>query len=57
MDGYLAVAPLRAILWNFKNVKHLIIQRYFVQNYVRRVTDREIETMMSKRPLQLSRLT
>jgi GT2 family glycosyltransferase len=57
MDGYLAVAPLRAILWNFKNVKHLIVQRYFVQHYVRRVTDREIEDMMSKRPLQLSRLT
>jgi GT2 family glycosyltransferase len=54
-DGYLALATLKAVSWDIKNLQYLLLQRRYVQRFVRRVDDREIEKMMSKMPLQLLR--
>jgi GT2 family glycosyltransferase len=54
-DGYLAIATLKAIFWNIKHLRYLLFEREHIQHSVRRVSDKEIEKMMHKLPLQLLR--
>lgn len=43
------VVPLRAVLWNMRELRYLLRQRYVVQKRIRRVRDDEVSRMMSKR--------
>jgi GT2 family glycosyltransferase len=52
-DADLAIAPLRALYWNVKELKYLLQQRWFVQRKVRRVSDDYITKMMIKLPMQI----
>ena len=52
-DADLAIAPLRALHWNVKELRYLLQQRRFVQRKVRRVSDDYITKMMIRTPVQI----
>lgn len=52
--GGCALAIIRALSWNFKNLRKIMIRRYFIQQNVRNTSDNEVFKLFD--PISLSRL-
>jgi len=53
-NANLSIAALKALYWNLKEFPYLSQERRYIQTYVRRICDEQIQKMMDKKPKHLS---